>query len=596
MMITAACGGANDTADSGADVDASGTYAAIEVAPPTATLTIPLGTTQAQAYTAYGIATDGSRAEITSGCAFSLDGGYGTFVDATATVGYRGGKAIVTAACGGQSGQAQLIVNLTGAVVQGDAPANSAELFDAATLGTDPARVPAIQYPIDGAISPRNIPSIETQWAVGANNLFHLSMISSYASIHVYTTAREALLTAPEWDSLAGTAAGEQLAFTVEGMVQAEPATKFTSTPVKVVMTHDNIDETAIYYWASSQGNVMSQVFGSPEAPTVVKGNCTSCHSVSRSGDRVGYSRCVGGCGAAQTGVGFLKYNAITSEWDETVNADDLAILGSFTTFTPDGNLAMVTMNNGTFRLYNPDNGAPIASNLAVANLGDTKGALMPDWSYDGSRVAYVAANAGNWIDLDNGTIHTMSYSLTNGEHVFGAPTPLIPNPLVLPNGNYTNFFFPSFSPDGALVVANAARGNWRRFGNDPSNNAASPGQRLVLSESQGAWTVDLNAMNGGAVDANITWAHWAPTVSEEYYWIVFSSERDYGHRTTVATSPDSCRVNGVQQCKQIWLGAVARSKLTGLVDPSAPPMWMPGQDSLANNISPYWSRPAVLQ
>jgi hypothetical protein len=102
--------------------------------------------------------------------------------------------------------------------------------------------------------------------------------------------------------------------------------------------------------------------------------------------------------------------------------------------------------------------------------------------------------------------------------------------------------------------------------------------------------------MNGGTGDFDITWAHWAPTVSDDYYWIVFSSERDYGHRTTAATSPASCKQNGVTQCKQIWLGAVAKHKLTGAGDPSAPPMWLPGQDPLANNISPYWSVPAQLQ
>ena len=33
-----------------------------------------------------------------------------------------------------------------------------------------------------------------------------------------------------------------------------------------------------------------------------------------------------------------------------------------------------------------------------------------------------------------------------------------------------------------------------------------------------------------------------------------------------------------------------------GTADPSAPPMWLPGQDPLANNISPYWSRPGIIQ
>ena len=180
-----------------------------------------------------------------------------------------------------------------------------------------------------------------------------------------------------------------------------------------------------------------------------------------------------------------------------------------------------------------------------------------------------------------------MSYSFAGGAHTFGEPTFLVPDPITLSSGVYDNFFFPSYSPDGALVVFNAARSAWR-----DSGNARRPGQRLMLADADGAWVRDLTALNGGHADLDITWAHWAPIVSSEYYWIVFSSERDYGHRATAATSPASCRANGVTQCKQIWMSAIRRDQLANPIDPSAPPMWLPGQDAQANNISPYWSVP----
>jgi hypothetical protein len=183
-----------------------------------------------------------------------------------------------------------------------------------------------------------------------------------------------------------------------------------------------------------------------------------------------------------------------------------------------------------------------------------------------------------------------MSYSYSGGQHVFGAPQFPFPNPIQLPAGTYTNFFFPSYSPDNALIVMNAARGSWR------SNPARDAGQRLMLAEASGAWIVDMTAMNGGFVDLDTTWPHWAPTVGADYYWIVFSTERDYGHRLTAANTDASCVANGVSQCKQIWFGAIAKNKLSGQVDPSSPPMWLPGQDMKADNISPYWSVPAGLQ
>jgi hypothetical protein len=34
---------------------------------------------------------------------------------------------------------------------------------------------------------------------------------------------------------------------------------------------------------------------------------------------------------------------------------------------------------------------------------------------------------------------------------------------------------------------------------------------------------------------------------------------------------------------------------MAGQIDPSSPPVWVPGQDTQADNISPYWTVPAGL-
>jgi hypothetical protein len=39
-------------------------------------------------------------------------------------------------------------------------------------------------------------------------------------------------------------------------------------------------------------------------------------------------------------------------------------------------------------------------------------------------------------------------------------------------------------------------------------------------------------------------------------------------------------------------LGAIDKTKLAGAEDPSAAPVWMPGQDLTADNISPNWKLP----
>jgi hypothetical protein len=469
--------------------------------------------------------------------------------------------------------------------------------------------VPTIQYPLDQAVAPLNLPAIETQWTAGSNDLFHVSYKSTYAQIDAYTTDVQATLDEGTWTAIAGTAAGDSLAITVEGLQQAAPAMKFASAAVALNLSHDTIDTTALYYWASSKGSIMSQVFGSTDQPTVVQDNCTACHSLSRSGTRLGYSRCTtdGGCQWA----GFLRYDPIQG-WTEVVDASNDTIHGSYTTFNPPGvpfpddtqAVALVTMSTGQISMYNPDTGIQMTNTnidgmsvLAPSGSGSGHSALMPDWSIDGSTILYSSTpHTGQWVDLDNGSIATMSYSYDAGSnyHTFGAPKMIVQEPRTLPSGSYTNLFFPSFSPDMQLIVFNAARSTWR---NTNAGQGATPGQRLMLASADGSSWVDLTAMNGSG-DLDTTWPHWAPGSTSDYDWIAFSTERPYGHEITQANTAAGCIQNGVLECKQIWIGAISKAKLAAgmTMDPSSPPVWLPGQDTQADNLSPYWTAPPGLQ
>jgi hypothetical protein len=576
----------------------TGMYSSIDVEPQLANLTVPLGGNATQGYQVFGV-NGNTKTDITADCNLSVDTTYGMFAAATLTALPHGGKTPVTAVCGDASGSAELVINITGTVVTGTGtPANAPGLFGGATLGTDPARVSKLQYPLDGAVSPRNIPPIEIQWAAAGNDLFHVQLLSEFATIDVYTSDLQTTLGTADWESIASSAAGDTLQFTLEGLAQASPQTKYAGTSASVVISKDVIDRTAIYWWASSQGNIMQQTFGETTAPGVVMGSCTSCHSVSRTATRIGYSRCIAN-NCSNLYAGFLRYDVPTGTWVEAVDANNETIHGSYTTFAPRGypfaddsqSLAIVSMVDGTLALYDPDSGMPVASNISVANVTG-QSSLMADWSPDGTQVVFThTPTANQWIDLNGGQIMAMSYTYSGGTHVFGTPQQVLPSSITLANGTYTNFFFPSFSPDGQLLVFNAARQQWR-----DGTSAKGTGARLMLAQSAGQWNVDLTALNGGFVDNDITWAHWAPTESSDYYWLVYSSEQDYGHEVTAANTNPTCRNVGVQQCKQIWIAAIARNKLTGTMDPSAAPMWVPGQDVQADNISPYWSIPAGLQ
>lgn len=577
------------------DGDAGVTYSSIRVAPDQLAVNVALGGSLTQDYAVFGTDDSGEH-EITANCILSIDGAFGMFNAATLTIAQHGGATSVLATCGTQTGTASLTVNLVGSVIGPGAPANADQLFGSATAGTDTARTPVIEYPIDQAVAPLNLPPIEVQWKTAGNDLFHIAMRSMYATLDVYTTDPQSTFSNTDWNAIAGTAVGDTLNITVEGLAQAAPETKFASTPVGFKLSHDTIDTSAIYWWSSSSGSIMTQTFGQTTAPNAVIGNCSGCHSLSRAGSRIGYSRCVGGnCGGEW--VGFMRYDG--TAWNEVVNADNKTIPGTYTTFSPIGNpfpddtqsVALVTSMSGTFNLYDPDTGTVVPSNLAdVAIPGH--GATMPDWSADGTKVAFASASTGQSVDVSNSSIATMSYAYTGGQHTFGTPSILVQQPITVNGQSYTNLYFPSFSSDGQLIVFNAARSGWRNF-----TDAKTAGQRLMIVSPSGGPPIDLLAMNGGTGDQDITWPHWAPGATSDYYWIVFSSERDYGHEVTAGTSAStSCVQNGVKQCKQIWIGAISKAQLaSGAIDPSSPPVWLPGQDTRNDNISPYWTVPAGI-
>ena len=485
---------------SGGNGGSAPVYADVQVDPPTASLEVPLGGTVDQAFTATA-SVDGVVRDVTGECDWSVDGTYGTMSESTLSAKPRGGATAVVATCGSVTGSADVTIKVVADVIGPGAPMNAPDQFAAATPGDDPSRTPAIEYPANGAVAPRNLPSVEVQYTTAGSDLFRVSYASDFVDVSFYTTAPEATLSSEDWQVIAESSQTLQLQFTVEGILQSDPAEKFASQPVSLKISRDSIEKSAIYWWASSQGELITQTFGNTGAPSPVRADCTSCHSVSRSGQRVGYSRCLNeDCNTIR--VGFMRYDQESDSWADTYDANQSNIIGSYTTFAPVGNpfpddseaVAAVSMSNGSLALYDPDLGAPVASNLDQASTAlGTRSALMPDWSPDGAHITFASSpNLSQWIDLDGSAIARVGYTFDGTTHAFGDLELLVEGPIERPSGTFTNFFFPSYSTDGSLIVFNGARSAWR-------GNGAAPGQRLFLAAADGSWNTELEALNGGA-------------------------------------------------------------------------------------------------
>jgi hypothetical protein len=147
LAFLLACGGSNG--------DDLGDYDHLEVSPASAMLTVELGGSVQQPYVIYGV-NGSSKKDITAQCGLDIDPEFGTFAGATVTVRAHGGKTTVNATCGPLTGTGALAVNLKGSVVVGmNTPPNAPDVFDNATATTDASRTPAIEYPLDRAVSPR---------------------------------------------------------------------------------------------------------------------------------------------------------------------------------------------------------------------------------------------------------------------------------------------------------------------------------------------------------------------------------------------------------------------------------------------------------
>ena len=70
------------------------------------------------------------------------------------------------------------------------------------------------------------------------------------------------------------------------------------------------------------------------------------------------------------------------------------------------------------------------------------------------------------------------------------------------------------------------------------------------------------------------SWPRWGPGQGD-YSWLAFSSRRPYGDIT-----------NGNSQ---VWISAIDLNLAVQGVDPSLPPLWLPGQGVDGSNHTPVW-------
>jgi hypothetical protein len=541
----------------------------------------------------------------------SVSGGLVSF-DATS-----GGEAKVIAISSGVAASAKVQVSLTGDAYVSGADEAMKRAFEMASVDGSATAAPTLDYPENQTVFPANLPALEFQWSKAGATAYRVHFTGTYLDLSIYSKDPEWLPSPALWDTLRKSTTDAPDAGTgwnVEALLT--PTTKGVSTKRSFNTAVDPIDNSAIYVWQSSTGSFrvldvsLGKDFPLPSsAPDLQPGQpCVGCHRISRDGKRFAYTA----TGALNFGT--LAFDAVKNEFAPKI-APSTSFRGTYASFDPLESTRVPAMlvavpdvvpqnTAGTVRLQlrNPETNAVVPNNLetALAALADPapgKATSMPDWSPDGSFVAFSAYSSNkNFVrllgdDIVSASIVEIPVSFAGGTYTFGAPTTLVAADAAADPDVAENFLLPAVSPDGLAISYTNAKGWWaiktqtsliNLSGNIEIVRRADK-QRLVLANG----SPGTNMSN--------TWSQWAPKTGKRYAWLAYASERPYGHRLTRQNQSCGALVQGQQGCKQLWVTAIDLSKLkSGSADPSFAPFWIPGQNIGAQYVSPQWTT-AVL-
>ncbi len=254
-------------------------------------------------------------------------------------------------------------------------------------------------------------------------------------------------------------------------------------------------------------------------------------------------------------------------------------------------------------------NWVPAATGTAfgiVTRTGDTRGALMPDFSNNGQSIAYTSTTTtqdGRLGEINDTDIYTVPFNAGAG----GSATPL-PGAGTVGTAEY----YPNYAGDDQFVAFNrianvmgAKVSNPQGFDNHlyyrpeseiwiaPTNAATTAGD----GETSEAGAIRLrandadacNTLAGSRKGLGNSWAKFSPRVNsatgKTYYWLIFSSTRDTPENQRVAVGDPQYRpVDTLYSRLFMAAFTVEGGKVT-----THPAVYLWNQDETSNNLTPAW-------
>ncbi|MBA3818264.1 MAG: PD40 domain-containing protein [Deltaproteobacteria bacterium] len=597
----------------GKDVDAGDQPLpiAITVEPADQSLVIDNDVAATGTYKAIGTFADGSTADISDRVGFALeDGTLGSFVgaDLTSTLD-KGGRTRVTATLGGVEGSTGVVLVLRKRYSDPSStglPTNPAGPFS----GTpDAARAPDVVYPNDGVLLPPNLRILEFHFRPGAGNtLFEIAFENALIDLKIYARCTLPMnggciytVDSKVWQWIAETnRGGEALAVRTRG---TDDAGTGVGTSADVTLTFGLEDvKGGIYYWkagggANGESAIMRYDFGSVTQTTAERfvgpdqagGRCVGCHALSRDGTKL----------VAAAGGWDVEDSLFVDVESATRVATPAKT--AFASWNPDGSkyvgvYAFAGTPSHDLMLFDGSTGAQ----TDVISVGATaaRSTSHPDWSADGSSIAFVRAGQAHEGGVNNQRFYQGAVEVVKQQAggTFGAAQTLVPAQAG------KNRYYPAFSPDSKLLAFNESTCPTGTAHIDCNADSDPTATVFVVKPEAGAAPIALARANApGKTDTRTaltnSWPKWAPfesqrttTAGSRLVWMTFSSSRNVGLRTPPAGASGESASGTL-----LWMVAIDPERALAGADPSYPAFALPFQDVTSSNHIAQWTKEIVV-
>ena len=474
-----------------------------------------------------------------------------------------GGISDVISASLGVEGSARLTVIFSTDIMVDDLSTDIASAF-ASSSPSDDSQL-QISYPFAEVIVPRNLEGLGFSWldpSMTAEDVYRLHFQSEITDISVYTSNLQWVSSSSLWEMISAANRDGLVFLTIEAASWDGSSISDHRKGEVIELNVNRFDARgSVLYWGileeTHTASIQRIPIGTVEPETfwTCEGNncCIGCHALSEESERMALTHNGGK-------FSVLDISDPSSPEEVIPLTQDRTNVASFKAISPDGQY-MLGVEGPKLILYN------LLTGERLKDINFPEPVSHPDWSPDGSQITFVRVTGSAASDME----------FKGGEIVqadFNFETLDIENEVVLKERDTIyNYHYPAYSPDGEWIAYNRSSNDYNRIDSHFGCYAA-PDAELWLMSRDGLIDIRLDRANGDGALQN-SYPRWGPLPDDDVLWLAFSSRREYALDPSIKP--------------QIWIVGINPELAKEGEDPSATPIWLPGQVVGNDNHLPVW-------